>query len=237
MQKLRARVVFSPSQVDLRTGVPTRSRSDARKEGRGRGKRRERPLSQTSAPATAPADQPHHHPKTKAKGKTHRKSRSMTTATEDTKDLLAAAAVPQLTSQDAPGLDMMTSSGADTSSLACSRSSSSSTVSITSPFDSPSPPVSPLIKATQGRPLYFSASTPSTPSDNHHGDPTPRSKSPRSNAKDPSTVSPVFLSMTPKQSIKSRCKRLFRPPLIAARPKSPNDGGTTLLHRSQSEQS
>jgi len=48
VQKLRARVVFSPSQVDLRLGH-TRSRSDTKKGGRARGKVRRRPLSQTSA--------------------------------------------------------------------------------------------------------------------------------------------------------------------------------------------
>ncbi|KAL8907747.1 MAG: hypothetical protein Q9207_001230 [Kuettlingeria erythrocarpa] len=75
VQKLRARVVFSPSQVDLRVGVPMRSRSNGGKEAKGR--RRERPLSQNSAPATAPPNKPIQHKK--GNGKIHRQSRSTTT--------------------------------------------------------------------------------------------------------------------------------------------------------------
>ena len=55
VQKLRARVVFSPSQVNLRLGAHTRSNSDTRKvagRGRGRGKatKSKRSMSQTSDP-------------------------------------------------------------------------------------------------------------------------------------------------------------------------------------------
>ncbi|KAL8965243.1 MAG: hypothetical protein Q9183_003956 [Haloplaca sp. 2 TL-2023] len=229
VQKLRARVVFSPSQVDLRIGVPTRSRSDARKEDCGNGNRKGRPLSQTSAPATAPPDQPRRrHPlKMKAKGmKTHRKSQSMTTATEETKELLATAAVPRLTSQD----DLMASSEAETSSLAHSRTSSSSTISVTSPFDSPSPPTSSPVNSAPGRSLFLSSSTPATPSESHHWDPVPRLKTPTKPAlKD---IFPVpannFLTMTPKTSTGSRSKRLFHPPMVV----SPKDsmGGPLRSH-------
>ncbi|KAL8687808.1 MAG: hypothetical protein Q9218_006125, partial [Villophora microphyllina] len=146
VQKLRARVVFSPSQVDLRIGVPTRSRSDIQKHGRGRGKRRERPLSQTSAPATAPPDQSHHLHKI-AKSKGHRKSRSMT-APQDAKEYLVVPALPQTSTYDTSAGEVPTDldvTASESSSIANSRTSSSSALSITSPFedDSPSPASSP----------------------------------------------------------------------------------------------
>ncbi|KAL8880762.1 MAG: hypothetical protein Q9192_007949 [Flavoplaca navasiana] len=101
VQKLRARVVFSPSQVDLRIGMPARSRSDIRKDGRGRGKARERPLSQNSAPAAVPPDQPNLN---KVLKKTHRKSRS-TTTTQDSKGVIVAAAVPRISTRDLAAAD------------------------------------------------------------------------------------------------------------------------------------
>ncbi|KAL8913227.1 MAG: hypothetical protein Q9172_007328 [Xanthocarpia lactea] len=232
VQKLRARVVFSPSQVDLRIGIPTRSRSDIHKEGRGRGKRRERPLSQNSAPPTAHPDQLKH---SKVSNKTHRKSRSMT-MNKNADGIIAAAAVPPISTQDltpidVPGThDLTTSSGAETSNYASSRSSSSSTLSITPPFDSPpSPPSSPN-RGVSKRSLFFSASQPSTPSGTHFWDFTSNSsKDPaqRQKAKDSPTIS-AFLSMTPKTTTKpnsaeSKYKRLFHPKTFV-RPKSPKPG-------------
>ncbi|KAL8851150.1 MAG: hypothetical protein Q9221_003953 [Calogaya cf. arnoldii] len=247
VQKLRARVVFSPSQVDLRIGLPPRSRSDMRKEGRGQGKRRERPLSQNSAPATAPPDQLNHN---KVLKKTHRKSRSMTT-TQDADGMIASATVPRisthdLASDDVPGTHgTMTSSGGETSTYASSRNSSSSTLSITSPFDSPaSPPSSPT---RAGYTRYFSASQPSTPSGTHFWDltfNTTQDLPPRPNPKDSPTIS-SFLSMTPKTSAKQsstepKYKRLFRPKALVSSKslKSPKEGalGRPLPNRSPSSQ-
>ncbi|KAL8702797.1 MAG: hypothetical protein Q9201_004037 [Fulgogasparrea decipioides] len=240
VQKLRTRVVFSPSQVDLRIGVPTRSKSDVGREGRDKAKRRERPLSQTSAPATAPPDQHQHHQKI-SKRRTHRKSRSMT-ASQDAKELLLTAATTPFPMQDVPiaethtNNDVVTSSGAETSSLAHSRSSSSSTLSITSPFDSPSPASSP-IRTTDKHPFFFSASSPSTPSGNEPNPSWKTSLPSRPSPRDTPTLSANFLSMTPKTSIpssvESKYKRLFRPPMFA-RPKSPKERNMSLK-RSQSE--
>lgn len=250
VQKLRARVVFSPSQVDLRVGVSTRSRSNARKDARG--KLRERPLSQTSAPATAPPDQPS--PYRISKAKAHRKSCSITTS-RDAKELFVAAALPQLSTQgtlvDAipNDIDKVTSSGADeTSNLASSRHSSSSTLSITSPLDSPPSPVLPPIETANTRPFFFSASQPTTPSGTHSWGSTPSPKastSPRPSLKDAPNAPANFLAMTPKtstqSSAESKYKRLFHP-LKIARSKSPKEGTSEkrpakLKHRSSSERS
>ncbi|KAI4225834.1 MAG: hypothetical protein L6R36_003631 [Xanthoria steineri] len=244
VQKLRARVVFSPSQIDLRIGIPQRSRSDNRKEGRARGKRRERPLSQNSAPATAPPDSPNSH---KILKKTHRKSRSMATTQEN--GLIAAAAVPRisthdLASTDVPGPhEIITSSGGETSIYASSRNSSSSTLSITSPFDSPdSPPSSP----TRAGHKRFSKSQPSTPSGNRFWDLTSNSTNefpPRLKAKGSPPLS-SFLSMTPKtgtkqSSTEAKYKRLFNPMTLVgpSAPKSPKKRSTekTLPKKSPSD--
>ncbi|KAL8997938.1 MAG: hypothetical protein Q9169_002931 [Polycauliona sp. 2 TL-2023] len=243
VQKLRARVVFSPSQVDLRIGIPQRSNSDLRKESRGRLKRRERPLSQNSAPATAPpSDQPN--PSNKISKKTHRKSKSMITTPGDANGMIAMAANPRISTHDLASTDK---SGAahhqenltsdETSIYASSRNSSSSTLSITSPFDSSaSPPSSPT--TGHKRPLYFSASQPTTPSGTHFWDfvsnpkqdaaPPPPSR-PMANTKDSSSS---WLSMTPKKTGKrdgevgeAKYKRLFNPKtfLGSKSPKSPKE--------------
>ena len=237
VQKLRARVVFSPSQVDLRIGMPARSRSDIRKDGRGRGKARERPLSQNSAPAAVPPDQPN---LSKVLKKTHRKSRS-TTTTQDPKGVIVAAAVPRISTRDLTAVDVhdnhetMTSSGAETSIYASSRNSSSSTLSITSPFDSSASPPSSPTRASDNRSLFFSASQPSTPSGTHFWDFTSNSTQghpTRPNTNNPPTIS-SFLSMTPKTSDKHssstpRYKRLFHPKMLISSkthksPKSPKE--------------
>ncbi|KAL8730846.1 MAG: hypothetical protein Q9166_003773 [cf. Caloplaca sp. 2 TL-2023] len=239
VQQLRARVVFSPSQVDLRIGIPMRSRSGLRKEGRGRGKSRERPLSQNSAPFTARPNQPNH--TRVSKYKTHRKSRSMT-MTKDSDEILAAAAVRpvsthNLATADLPGnYDIMTSSGAETSNFSSSRDSSSSTLSNTSPASPPSSPT----RAARNRPLFFSRSQPSTPSSERFWDFTTNSRKdlpPPPKAKDSPAIS-AFLSMTPNTStqspVESKYKRLFHPRALVS-PQSPK-GRTGLLNRSKSDQ-
>ncbi|KAL8697716.1 MAG: hypothetical protein Q9224_002176 [Gallowayella concinna] len=243
VQKLRARVVFSPSQVDLRIGIPTRSRSDGRKESRGRGKCKERPLSQNSAPATAPPDQPKHN---KISKKTHRKSRSMTTA-RDANPIMTVA-VPRISTQDLIAAeepinhDIVTSSGADTSIVGSSRNSSSSTLLVTSPFDSDASPPSSPNRITHKRPLSFSLSQPSTPSGDHFWDFTSDSKRdlpPRPKGKDSPPVS-AFLSMTPKTLAATRSpveptyRRLFHSKTPRGT-KSPMEGSIKIPNRSLSD--
>lgn len=256
VQKLRARVVFSPSQVDLRAGVPTRSRSDGRKEGRG--KRRERPLSQNSAPATAPPEQPHRSKISKPRN--HRKSRSTTTP-QAANDMQAATILPAASTVDvvepAPSVDLdkATSSDADgTSNLPSSRHSSSSTLSITSPFDSPASPPSSPTNAYQSRPFFYSASQPTTPSGYHHHSwgitSSPKSTVPpsRPSSKEPPAVPANFLKMTPKSPAQklggeaARQESLHHPPMLSTpRPRHETTGEkrttttTDLPHRSQSD--
>ncbi|KAL8800772.1 MAG: hypothetical protein Q9182_004936 [Xanthomendoza sp. 2 TL-2023] len=202
VQKLRARVVLSPSPADLRIDIPMRSRSNVRKESWG--KRKERPLSQNSAPATAPPTQTKHSKISKPKA--HRKFRSMTTA-RDAMGVITAT-VPRVSTQDLTAAeerikhDITTSSGAETPVVGSSRNSSSSTLSVTSPFDSDASPPSSPNRATYKRPLA-STSQPSTPSVNHFSDLASRPK-----AKDSPPVS-AFLSMTPKlRPAESTTKRL-----------------------------
>ncbi|KAI4131129.1 MAG: hypothetical protein LQ341_006386, partial [Variospora aurantia] len=256
VQKLMARVVFSPSQVDLRAGVPTRSRSDGRKEGRG--KRRERPLSQNSAPATAPPEQPHR--SRISKPRTHRKSRSTTTP-QAANDMQAATILPAVSTgnvvEPAPSVDLdkATSSDADgTSNLPSSRHSSSSTLSITSPFDSPASPPSSPTNAYQSRPFFYSASQPTTPSGYHHHSwgitSSPKSTVPpsRPSSKEPPTVPANFLKMTPKSPAQkpggeaARQESLHHTPMLSTpRPRHETTGEkrttttTDLPHRSQSD--
>ncbi|KAL9026415.1 MAG: hypothetical protein Q9196_004918 [Gyalolechia fulgens] len=231
VQKLRARVVFSPGPVGVRVGIPQRSRSDVRKETKGR--LRERPLSQNSAPVTAPSEQPH--TCKISKGKAHRKTRSVTRP-QDIDDLLAAAASPPLAMRNVSAaetsneLEKFTSSGADeTSNLPSSKNSSSSTLSASSPLESPCSPVLSPIKATHGRPLFLSASQPATPSSNHGWSSTPSSKAatpPQSTVKDFPAIPANFLTMTPKtltqSSAEPKYKRLFRPSRIA-HPEPPSE--------------
>ncbi|KAL8934183.1 MAG: hypothetical protein Q9216_006032 [Gyalolechia sp. 2 TL-2023] len=238
VQKLRARVVFSPSQVDLRIGIPFRSRSDARKETKGR--LRERPLSQNSAPGSAPPDQPYSFKISKGKG--HRKTRSVIRS-QDVDDLLTAAASPPLptrslsVAETANDLDKLTSSGADeTSNLPSSRNSSSSTLSASSPLESPCSPILSPIKAADPRPPFLSASQPATPSRNHAWSSVPSSKAatpPQSTEKEFPTIPTNFLTMTPKtlaqSSAESKYKRLFHPPMLT-RPEPPNEQQKSSTH-------
>lgn len=205
VQKLRDRVVFSPSQVDLRVGIPIRSRFCTRKESKEtKGRFRPRPLSQNSAP---PPDQANHSKITKGRG--HRKTRSVTIP-QDIDDLLSAATLTSspIRSQSVAepskdqDLDKLTSSGADdTSNLASSKNSSSSTLSASSPLESPCSPSSSPTRGTHGRPLFLSKSQPATPSRNHAWSSTSSSKAntpPQSTVKDFPTLAANFLAMTPK---------------------------------------
>lgn len=246
VQKLRDRVVFSPSQVDLRVGTPIRPRLDARRETKG--KLRARPLSQNSAPVAAPLEQAHS--SKVSKGKAHRKTRSVTRP-QDIDDLLVAATSMSLPIRSQPvtetsnDLDKLTSSGADdTSNLPSSRNSSSSTLSASSPLESPCSPSSSPTRAIDGRPLFLSKSQPTTPSRNHGWSSTSSSKAntpPQSMVKEFPTLATNFLAMTPKtsaqSSVESKFKRLFHPPMVAS-PDALNDqkSQTKPLRRSSSDQ-
>ena len=137
VQKLRARVAFSPSEVELR--MRPRQTSDPRRENRKRTRLR-RPLSQTSAPegavahTTTPSIHTHSQSRTGrvAPNPGHKKSLSINTifyGRSGEKQQLA-------TSDHLPNpLHDVTSSGADeTSNL----TSSSSSTSFSSPTESPS---------------------------------------------------------------------------------------------------
>ncbi len=203
VQKLRARVAFSPSEVELR--MRRRQTSDPR-NGTRRRTRLSRPLSQTSAPerAIAPIRTPsvHTHCQSRsgrvAPSPRHKKSLSINTlfygrSGEDQQ-------FPKSDYLSKP-LHDVTSSGADeTSNL----TSSSSSTSFSSPTESPSSPT-----GEEKWSFLGSASQPATPS--HRGSamftPAPHSAKPTFSA----------IAMTPSKSStnmsagssESRYKRLF----------------------------
>lgn len=236
VQKLRARVVFSPSQVDLRLGTHTRSNSDIRKSIRGKDRTKRRPWSQNSAPGfqtnaylhptydSSPSrPQPPNLKKSLSVGTVLRRPdhTSFSFNTTETPTTIVTAPV-----ESSKPLQDFTSSGAETSNLP---TSSSSSVSFSSPNDSPSQssPPSPL---SHHHDLFPSASQPATPSYRHHHSPNLSGPS----TKIPSTPQPPFfptnLSMTPNPPIaapksispESRYKRLFHsrspPPQTSSEP-------------------
>ena len=197
VQQLRARVVFSRSQVDLRLGH-SRSTSDSKKPGRGMGKIRKRPLSY--ADASDPIQ------KHRSKTSIPKKSLSINTVLSPTQP--QASTAPLRTTNLFHDL---TSSGAETSTLPTSASSSSFCYS--SPTESPSSPRSPTREETS-----FSQSQPASPTApyhhlSHHKLPSflgvpHRSPTPPAAA----TMALGALSMTPRDptvSAESRYKRLF----------------------------
>ncbi|MCJ1464310.1 hypothetical protein MMC07_002923 [Pseudocyphellaria aurata] len=224
VQQLRARVVFSPSQVDLRLGTHTRSNSEIHKSSRGKDRIKKRPLSQAHAAGFQPSA--YLHPTrdstlNRLKPPNLKKSLSIsavlhkpdytlgsTDATEIPANIVTA---PADFSRPPPEL---TSSGAETSNLPTSSSSSSLSFSSLNDSPSPSSPPSPL---SHHHHLFPSASQPTTPSHRYHHSPN----FPEPSTKIPSTPTgpsfPTDLSMTrtpptttPKSfSSESRYKRLF----------------------------
>ncbi len=202
VQKLRARVVFSPSEVELR--MRPRQTSAARKGTRRRTRLR-RPLSQNSAPeaAVAPISTPSIHTQNQSRSgrlaSTFRLEKSLSINTffygrSGEEQRLPASDYLSNPLQD------VTSSGADeTSNL----TSSSSSTSFSSPTESPSG------EEKWQRSLFGSTSQPATPS--HHGvgvfTPAPHGTK---------STNPAF-AMTPSRtstnlsanSSESRYKRLF----------------------------
>jgi len=195
VQKLRARVVFSPSQVDLRLGGHARSRSDTKKGGRGRGQIKKRPLSQTSAPDISDENHSRITKIRSFKSHVHKPLKINTMLQPNVSSLPHPLPVHTAPIEQRPPFPDLTSSGPETSVLPTSASTSS--FSYSSPTD-PSP--SPLSPA-DSHPTMFptSKSQPSTPS-------TPSFPHPRSSAsflgisqkfRSPPTSAMNSLSMTP----------------------------------------
>ena len=167
VQKLRARVVFSPDEVELRMGTHPRQISGFKKTSSGRRTRLKRPLSQNS---TSSAPVPSHasfQPRTQgipglsAASLRHKHSRSISTVNLDASNsemsLDAPTITPKTMAQKNPQ-DVISSGADETSNL----TSSSSSTSFSSPTDSPSSPTEPDVKWR--RSLTRSSSQPSTPS-------------------------------------------------------------------------
>ena len=226
VQKLRARVVFSPSQVNLRLRIHLKTSSDDSKEAKVKGGRRKRPISQNSAPDGVfdaqlyPAQnnklsrpKPPNIKESLCIGTSFYEPNYSPCSTDATKYLTIPAALqlPKIT-QD------LTSSGAETSNL--TTSSSSSSLSLTSITNSPSPTSPP---SPPSHHLFQSASQPATPSHCYHHSshfPGLSLKSPPLNPLNPAALLST-LSMTPQNPIvaatptptpsapESRYKRLF----------------------------
>ena len=213
VQKLRARVVFSPSQVELRLGTHSRSNSDIRRGSRSKSQAKKRPLSQTSAPEAPNPNRPYPHGSKagRPKSERHKKPLSINTFFDEYPVSPNSSPPPKPLRHDSmynlgvpkPHHHDLTSSGAETSNL--STASSASSLSLTSSMESPSSPPH----------LFPSASQPATP---FHG--YPSSHTP------PIKLSATSLSMTPKTivpltgSAESKYKRLFHS-------KSPGEANAT----------
>ena len=217
VQRLKARVAFSPSQVDLRIGFHSRSISDLKRDGNGKWKRRQRPLSQNSAPDTSLLE--HTDRRKIIKPHAHHKSRSVNTLVGQPGQLLAAVQQQRnsiegllISPETSKALNELTSSGAETSILTSSANSSSSSLSTISPLESPSLPGSAPAATTRWWPRFFSTSQPSTPSQNYFWEPRPNRKA--NPSKSPASKSPTIssnsLSMTAKTTFSSSTDLKYR---------------------------
>ena len=215
VQKLRARVVFSPDEVELRMSTQKQQNIERRKSTSGKRIRLRRPISQNSTSSAPVASNTSLH--THSQGTSgrltptirHKKSQSINNVPHDfsfSKGSLGAAAIPSDTLRHKISQDV-TSSGADeTSNL----TSSSSSTSFSSPTDSPSSPTD--VDRKRHHSLFASSSQPTTPSQN------PRAYfSIGQTLASTKPISPDF-SMTPSKSSAnvgirppeaSRYKRLF----------------------------
>ncbi|MCJ1276336.1 hypothetical protein MMC21_004141 [Puttea exsequens] len=213
VQKLRARVAFSPSEIELRTSQHTRQLSESKANSRG--VRRTRPMRPSSRNSTSSAPVPGasiHTSAQTASGRLapslrHKKSRSINSVLSDplsfspgSNEAATSHLIPTRPQQDPTSSD----AGADeTSNLA-----SSSSTSVSSPTDSPSSPTDPESK--WHRSLFGSSSQPNTPVRQH---------SAFFAGKLPASARPAdaALSMTPSKSQllmasnhrESRYRRLF----------------------------
>lgn len=213
VHQLRARVAFSPTPVDLRLFVKTRSNSDTRKGERGYARQKHRPMSQKSAPEIPvdslglhfPTDQPQEGEPTQ-----RRKSLGVSARGHDNLVPLTSSQTTDTSLGVARALKELASSGADTCNLT---SSSPSPPSSLSPTGSSSP-TSPDPFKPHHNSFFHSASQPATPSYQPTGFPL---KSP-SLMPHNTLFSASNLLMTPKHpptvspesnSAESRYKRLF----------------------------
>lgn len=220
VHKLRARVAFSPSQVDLRLGVHTRSNSDIRKRIKDKTRSNQRPFSQNSAPD----DQSIAHQKQSRQGTlqrskttiSHRKACSISTVLhEPSYQPTSAETAPFEVSKN---LQDLTSSGAETSNLPTS-SSSSSLVASSPPESSPPSPRSQPLNYDY---LFPSVSQPTTPSFDLSAF-TSKSPGPTPHHSPTPSLLSVNLSMTPKDSTAA-----------APRPSSPEPRFKRLFHHRRS---
>ena len=174
VQKLRTRVVFSPSRVNLRSGG-TLSRSTSQEKRRGgkwHGARHQRKMSQTSEPDASASQRIRGALFTRSP---YRGCRDVDTAKHVSPHLDKDPSVePFLYPSESPlqhpltGLSLlsqpqydMVSSGAETSQIATSDSESDPPSSTESPYPPSSPPLSP--PRPSARRLFPYASQPSTP--------------------------------------------------------------------------
>ncbi|KAL6716529.1 Lipase 5 [Lecanora helva] len=217
VQKLRARVAFSPDEIELRMGACKRQTSDLKKSNTVRRTKTKRPTSQNST-ASAPVPNNtslHTHNQARSGRLTpkirHKKSRSLCTIVPDPN-------ISPRTSFDAPTVrppeslpktsqDFTSSAADETPNL----TSSSSSTSFSSPTDSPSSPVG--YNPKWHRSQFTSSSQPATPSEQPHSYFT-TAKSPS----DANRPKPQILAMTPSKSSATaatksaempRYKRLF----------------------------
>ena len=167
VQQLRARVVFSPHEVELRMGTQKRQNSGIKKSGSGKRKKLGRPLSQnstSSAPLPNSASLHAHNQNSTgrlAPSLRHKKSRSLNTVVHNPNTSETSLDAPTIMPETNTSkiLQDVTSSGADeTSNL----TSSSSSTSFSSPTDDPSSPIDP--KSSWRRYPFTSSSQPATPS-------------------------------------------------------------------------
>lgn len=164
VQKLRARVAFSPAEVELRINAHNQQFSTTQVSASGRRTKLRRPVSQNStSSAPLPSNNSLHTRSQNASGRfapglRHKKSRSINTVILNPSEV-SLDQTPITANPLAPRpLQDVTSSGADeTSNL----TSSTSTTSFSSPTDSPSSPIESESKWPRA---LFTSSQPSTPS-------------------------------------------------------------------------
>ena len=206
VQKLRARVAFSPSEVELR--MRPHETADIRK-GTRRRTRLKRPLSQTSAPeaAVAPISTPsiHTHSQNRS-GRLAPKSRHEKSLSINTFFYNRSGEARKHSTSDYLSIPLqdLTSSGADENS---NITSSSSSTSFSSPTEYPS---SPTEEAKWQRSRFGSASQPATPSYRDGGMFTPAS--PGAKSTNPALAMTPSKSSTNVSGKSSECqyKRLFQ---------------------------
>jgi TAG lipase / steryl ester hydrolase / phospholipase A2 / LPA acyltransferase len=222
VHKLRARVAFSPSQVDLRLTIHTRSNSDMRKGERGNHRYRHRPLSQKSTPDIKDTTL-RLHTQADVEPEHFKHAPSMSTVTHDNfnpSTIQSSLEVPR-------ALNELTSSGAETSNL--TTSSSSSSLSSSPPTESSSPTF-PVSSKPYRNFLFPSASQPATPSYLSTSFPPKTPPLTPHNA----LLTASNLLMTPKHpsapppgpsSAESRYKRLFHHRASSSAPTAPEPKG------------